>query len=243
MTEATTRTCEACGGSGYLEVRHSDRFCPKCEGTGIEPAMLSPESAAIVTEEEQAVDYLAHCESTVEEQSATIAAQAEEIERLKALGYDTTIAILRGDIEELTLQRDTAIKAREEAKLQLHAAKQGGPSGEFMAQLHTLTADRDQLRLRVETLTNERFEAQDRYAAVEAERDSLREKLDNAQPTLECTREGRDDFEHRWHEAKARAEKYLAVITALRAEIDAKSAAADAEIATVIAMAKAGLLE
>lgn len=42
--KATTTTCSACGGTGFFDARHSDRFCPTCEGTGTAPNGNSPEN-------------------------------------------------------------------------------------------------------------------------------------------------------------------------------------------------------
>ena len=114
------------------------------------------------------------------------------------------------------------------------------------ATIAALTTERDVLRLEVQRLKDLNFESQDLYAAIEAERDELR---DNTVPGLEEERDGlRAAIGLREYQAKedrteasARAESYLRVIEAKDAEIAAMAEGWKASLRTGVAMAEAGL--
>lgn len=140
-----------------------------------------------------------------------------------------TCARLRGDIEELTIQRDTAIAARdayEEAR-------------------DVYQTEIASLRLEVQRLKEEHKATLARHSGeyTDAERleHELREHGDRLLAERDAAHNTSIGFKAMLSEATAHIAALESVIHALTVELDAKSAAADAEIATVIAMAKAGL--
>jgi predicted nucleic acid-binding Zn-ribbon protein len=124
---------------------------------------------------------------------ATIAEQAAEIERLKhdidALKFDTgTLTTerdtLRASVDYLKGERDTLRSALEIAGRRSDSQNASiayfeQESASHDSALAEVTAERDTLRLE-----HANFEAQDRYAALEAERDTLKRAIDAAMRTI-----------------------------------------------------------
>lgn len=182
----------------------------RCGGTGVEPVLISNNPAA------------------------TIAAQAAEIETMKSV-------IGRISPENTTLRVKCEKQAAEVERLARAYADHGDT---IAAQSATITGlrtterdlmrERNALRLEVQKLKDDRHEAADMYAAIEAERDELREKV----RILEAT----DFLLRTTYEAdRARAESYLRVILAKDAEIAALGQAWKASMASGEAMQAAGL--
>lgn len=124
----------------------------------------------------------------------------------------------------------------ERLKGELHEAYTDDATGDVFK-------DRDVLRLEVQKLKDERHEAADLYAAIEAERDALRAKLDAelSHPLRAIAEKQREDFDRLLSEANARAESYLRVIEAKDAEIAAMAEGWKASLRAGVAMSEAGL--
>lgn len=106
-----------------------------------------------------------------------------------------------------------------------------------------MVTERDTLRLEVQRLKDASFEAQDRYAALEAERDALQIRVKSLVDHSKLL-ESRLDAQTKYGaeaNANARAEKYLAVIKAKDLELAYVAAARNASIKSFVAMAEAGL--
>lgn len=203
---------EACGGTGFFDARHSDRFCPTCDGAGIKPALghgasglpkdasypdvfkcNSKECGAMSCRQELEAGSCA-CGASVTPihdvsrdqyraflkaqnanvaQSAKIAEQSAEIERLKAerdthlcpLCHGTGMTGNVNDREACERCEGTGIDA-------------------YTEMIAELTTNRDALRLEVLRLNDLKCEAMDRYAALEAERDALKRAIDAAMRTI-----------------------------------------------------------
>jgi chromosome segregation ATPase len=124
----------------------------------------------------------------IERRDATIAEQSAEIERLK---HD--IDALKFDTGTLTTERDTLRASRDYLKgerdmlrsaLEIAGRRSDSQNASIAyfeqesashdSALAEVTTERDTLRLEVQKLKDLNFEAQDRYAALEAERDEAR---------------------------------------------------------------------
>lgn len=221
---AETTGCEACGGTGFLNARHSDRFCPTCEGTGTAPNGNSPENPESSGREVNATGHDG-CIRGLERANATIAEQAAEIERLRGANNDPLRAELRAERDTLRLevQRLTADATRWQSDVR-----------QLIDEHKEDEARYGQLRLEVQRLKDLNFEAQDRYAALEAERDELRAELAREKHADQVTLRA-------CNEANARAEKYLAVIKAKDLELFYTVGARSAALKACAAMAEAGL--
>lgn len=194
--------------------------------------------------------------TVTDERDATIAEQAAEIERLRERvnGLEQLHASWAdGSLAELTAERDALRAAVDHLKgerdtlrsaLEIAAARSDSQnasisyfeqeSASHNAALAEATTERDVLRLENQRLKDLSFEAQDRYAALEAERD----ELETANATLRMLNESVDN---KCEENRIRAEKYLAVIRAKDAEIAALGQAWKTSMATGEAMQEAGL--
>lgn len=146
---------------------------------------------------------------------ATIAEQSAEIERLK------------GELHE--------------AVARTRAECDKGYAALFGAH-QQMVADRDTLRLEVQKLKDLSFEAQDRYAALEAERDELRTRTDHHTQTLVMLGEERERLIRHRKDERERAEKYLAVINAQADMIDAQERHAAVSLRLSVAYAAAGFV-
>lgn len=198
------------------------------------------------------------CERGLERANATIAEQSAEIERLRervngleqlhASWADGSLAevtaernALRAAVDHLKGERDTLRSALEIAAARSDSQNESisyfeQESASHDAALAELTTDRDTLRLEVQRLKDLNFEAQDRYAALEAERDALKEH-----PLRAIAERQREDFTRLLDEANDRAEKYLRVIKAKDLELFYTVVARSAALKACAAMAEAGL--
>lgn len=179
--KAETMECVDCSGRGFRGVLGG--LCPTCSGTGVRTtgAVVGGLPPAVgIGGYVYAPDHNSGATVT-DDRDATIAAQAAEIERLKAESIrrytenaDGTINMLRDQVRQLTDERDEV--ERERNALLLRVAEDIAP----------VEADRDVLRLEVQRLKDLNFESQDLYAAIEAERDALRAERSERMGALEA---------------------------------------------------------
>lgn len=190
---AETVTCENCHGKGAVYRSDLEDFvgeCPTCSGTGVrttgEVVGVLPETPDPVTDES-----CRHCNGRG----------------------------VRSQMQDGTL-RIFACECRLPPNVRLleyiHSPEVSGVfvSDQRDATIAALTTDRDVLRLEVQRLKDLNFESQDLYAAIEAERDELRARVDELfEQRNEAVRRA-ETITADWRESHKRAESYLRVIEA-----------------------------
>lgn len=221
-------TCSVCGGSGRVgsALGAQAHLCLPCVGTGlsVDPGMLSPESAhghthddpifnadcsaclgmhaGVFTAQTNAVG----CVRVIADRDATIAAQGEEIARLRAEAEANEagcthnfnrsqqrrveIELLKGDVEELTLQRNAAIEARDTALKAVSAAVRERDSHtetivQLAADLKRATDELDELRTNNAALGHQAVEALGKASRLERERDARQHTIDSCAVALD----------------------------------------------------------
>jgi hypothetical protein len=169
--KAETKQCHACLGRGYAQF-YPRKTCEICSGTGVRTT-----GVVVGRLEPNPVPYikpaLGHGASGLpldplsglrpDERNVTIAEQSAEIERLK-MERDTHLCPLCHGTGRVGNVNDREACERCE----------GSGIDAYTEKIAELTTDRDTLRLEVQKLKDLNFEAQDRYAALEAERDEAR---------------------------------------------------------------------
>lgn len=256
-----TRGCEACGGTGFFDARHSDRFCPTCEGTGTAPNGNSPDNPESSVETVGVAPYpdryipadplsglnpnnaTGHdgCIRGLEQRNAVIAEQAAEIERLRLkvdamsnerLEWEGEYAAIEAERDELQSRLEDKEEFADDMREVADTRKDAAEQ---------LLRERDELRLKVEALEAERDEALKARAdtAVRWQEDR-KEKVTLAGELRVASEDEAKALKER-DEARARAEAYLAVIYAKDAEIKAIDRWWRASLRSVVAMQEAGL--